>query len=75
MKYSIGDAVRYCSLDGSQRLVRVENKSDDIRNGRPGFSGPLLGLDHEPVPAPRWVQLTVWGYDTQIIGVFPAKGE
>jgi hypothetical protein len=63
--YEIGDTVETGSLVGP-RLVLVTSRSQDIKNGSPGFDGLLInekGLvlyDGEP----GWA--TVWGYDHQI---------
>lgn len=56
MDYTIGDIVYYRS--GVMRDVLVDEKDEDIKNGRPGFggivqSGPDKGMN-------------VWGYDSQI---------
>ena len=56
-KYKVGSTIKYRAFDGEVRTVVVEEKSDDIKNGRPGFDGTTKsGMD-------------CWGYDDQIIGV------
>ena len=59
--YEVGDTVIQKTSDGSVRNVLVDNKEVDIKNGRSGFSGTLVGA------APH--HFGVWGYDHQIIAV------
>ena len=66
MNYKIGDVIRYATWTRAVRRVRVETKESDIKNGRPGFSGKELDRDGRPI-------MGVWGYDSQIVGRFPAK--
>lgn len=49
--YDLGSTVFY--LD---RIVSVLEKSEDIKDGRPGFSGERIDEDSGDV----------WGYDSQI---------
>lgn len=35
----VGDLVTYTAFGGERRTVRVEEVSEDIKNGRPGFCG------------------------------------
>lgn len=55
--YEINDTVTY-NVGREERRVLVTLKSDDIKNGRPGFDG--IDLD---------TQMPVWGYDHQIVRV------
>jgi hypothetical protein len=56
-KYKVGSTIKYRAFDGEVRTVVVEEKSSNIKNGRPGFVGTTTsGMD-------------CWGYDDQIIGV------
>lgn len=57
LSYEVGDEIEYEDLGGGQRIVRVTARSDDIKNGRPGFD--CVGNHGE-----EW-----WGYDYQIIRV------
>jgi len=57
IRYEIGDLVRYETFGGVLRVVVVDEKEDDIKNGRPGFGGRMPGGQ------------SVWGYDHQIVGV------
>ena len=59
MRYKIGDIVKYRTFMGDYRYVRVTDKEDNIKNGKPGFDGVVSGT-----------QETVWGYDYQIVKVF-----
>ena len=61
--YEIGDIVRYMTFTGELRTVMVTDKSDNIKNGRPGFDGNIRGAAFDKV----------WGYDSQIIRVFKVK--
>jgi hypothetical protein len=59
--YKIGDTIQYHTFGGNLRTVVVTDKLDDVKNGRPGFDGYLVG-DREA---------TVWGYDDQIVTAGP----
>ena len=65
--YKIGDIIRYNAFGGCGRTVLVNDKDDDIKNGRPGFSGQLVDSDLNPIL--REDGSGVWGYDAQIISV------
>ncbi|MEE8397007.1 MAG: hypothetical protein V3S29_13195 [bacterium] len=56
--YEVGDVVLQDPFGGGRRQVVVTARHIDVKNGRPGFSGHILGS-----PA------TVWGYDVQVAGV------
>lgn len=55
--YKVGDTIQYRTFGGGLRTVVVTDKMDDVKNGRPGFDGYLVG---DP-------QAMVWGYDDQIV--------
>ncbi len=57
MNYGIGDTVIYLPFCGPEREVKVQEKDEDIKNGRPGFAGQM------PDGA------AVWGYDSQVVAV------
>jgi hypothetical protein len=59
--YKEGDTITYIPFGGGYRTGIVTEKFDDIKNGLPGFD---LELE---------VGGQVWGYDSQIIKVLPAK--
>ena len=59
MQYEVGDTIQYQPFGGDLRTVVVTNREDDIKNGRPGFDGHLVGA-----PGAR-----CWGYDSQIVRV------
>ena len=67
MRYKEGDIIRYNAFGGLSRNVLVEEKDDDIKNGRPGFSG--VHLDPDLKPYPEKDGMGVWGYDAQIVQV------
>lgn len=56
--YNVGDVIEYRTFGGDIRRVRVTFKSDDIKNGLPGFDGDLVNGKG-----------TFWGYDDQIVRV------
>lgn len=62
MKYRVGSIIEYKPFGGGKRVVLVEEKEADIKNGRPGFSGDLAATDSGPYSS-------VWGYDDQITKV------
>ena len=54
--YNVGDTIVYHS--GTRRVVLVDEKESDIKNGQPGFGGVVTeGPDKG---------MSVWGYDSQI---------
>ena len=61
--YEIGSVIAYETFCGSLRQVVVTAKVENIKNGKDGFDGYILG---EP-------ENTVWGYDYQIIRVYAQK--
>jgi len=58
IQYAEGDVIEYRDFLGDLRVVRVELKEDDIKNGMPGFDGTV-------VSGPEKSE-SVWGYDYQI---------
>jgi len=56
-KYKVGSTIKYRAWGGEVRTVVVDEKEDDIKNGRPGFGGTTKSGDD------------CWGYDDQIIQV------
>ena len=53
IEYNVGDVIEYQPFAGPRRIVTVENKEDNIKNGYSGFDA-VEGY---------------WGYDDQIIRV------
>ena len=77
-KYEVGDTVRYETFTGELRTVRVTDKLDDIKNGRPGFDGLEVSSSRSKHRSSLQQQIVsedtrVWGYDSQIIRVFKVK--
>ncbi len=68
-QYNVGDIINYATWTREVRKVLVIVKEDDIKNGKPGFSGLELGADDIPISPGR----EVWGYNDQITGRFPAN--
>ena len=58
--YQVGSIIGYETFLGHRRKVVITAKVPQIKNGRDGFDGHILG---EP-------ENTTWGYDYQIIRVF-----
>lgn len=58
--YRQGSLIVYRPFAGSDRTVSVRIKSEDIKDGRPGFEGDLVTSEQDD---------SVWGYDYQIIQV------
>lgn len=57
----IGAIVEYETFGGGKRRVILDEVSDDIKNGRPGFGGEIVtGPDRG---------MSVWGYADQITRV------
>lgn len=65
-EYRVNSIIDYRASDGSIRRVRVEEKSPNIKNGRPGFDGTLISSSDSTMGEGDGV----WGYDEQIVRVF-----
>lgn len=69
LSYKINSIIQYRTLGGGIRVVKVTDKDDDIKNGKPGFDA--IELDprtKKPKPSPvRGDKYAfVWGYDEDI---------
>jgi hypothetical protein len=64
--YRVGSVIEYIAFGGETRRVRISERFDDIKNGRPGFDGELVGIATETDDPD---ELLVWGYDNQILRV------
>lgn len=68
--YNVGDVICVRTSMGTFRIVLVEEKLADIKNGEPGFSGVCM---------PPGGAAVVWGYDFQVLHVVkkaePAKAK
>lgn len=62
MNYKAGDTITYELSNSTIRTVVVDARHEDVKNGRPGFSGKMI----DPNPEYDW-QADVWGYDEQIV--------
>jgi hypothetical protein len=60
-----GDVIIYRTYSGENRQVLVSSVSSDIKNGRAGFDGAIVG-DSENL---------VWGYCSQIVRFISHNGE
>jgi len=61
MNYSAGSIIEYRTFDGSVRRILVTERIPEIKNGRDGFDGLVIGQNG--------YNGNVWGYDSQIIRV------
>ena len=59
MKYEAGDVIWYQTFGGDVRHIRVTERHDDVKHGRPGFSGIVVSGTERGTP--------IWGYDYQIV--------
>jgi hypothetical protein len=72
--YAEGDIIEQRSNSGKKRYVRVEEKTSNVKNNRPGFDGvEVVNSNGQWVPADRHDrQSGVWGYDDQVLSVVEA---
>lgn len=61
--FGAGSVIEYTPIGGGSRRVKVETVDSDIKNGRPGFDGIMLGITDEPTGE------FVWGYCYQVTRV------
>jgi hypothetical protein len=59
-----GDIVVYRNFMGALLTVQVSDVLSDIKNGRAGFDGRIVGADTE----------AVWGYGYQVVRIHKADG-
>lgn len=57
--FGVGSIIEYGSFGGDTRRVEVTYVDHDIKNGRPGFDGTIVGSDDGDV----------WGYCSQVTRV------
>jgi len=57
-EYKVGDTIRYRAFGGEVRKIRIDYRTDDIKDNRAGFDGTMIDTG-----------MGVWGYDEQIIQV------
>jgi hypothetical protein len=62
-EYKLGDRLTYQPFGGGTRTGTVVEKSDDIKNGRPGFV-----IEYPDASEPDGIG-GGWGYDDQIVRV------
>jgi hypothetical protein len=65
--YQAGDTLTYSTFGGKPRRIRVTERCEDVKNGRPGFDGFEVNEQGQ-----RVAEYDAWGYDSQILEVFPA---
>lgn len=63
-EYCVGSKITYLTWGDTPRQVIVDVRMNDIKNGKSGFDGTIVGSGKDGF-APE----TVWGYDNQIISV------
>lgn len=54
-----GDIVRDSPFGGGERIVRITRVYADVKNGRPGYDGAIVGIEDGDV----------WAYNSQIIAI------
>jgi len=74
IRYNVGDIILQQSWTSGQRLIRITNKSSDIKNGEAGFDGIVCDKDGKEVDTKPSSWNKVWGYDDQIIKVVKKSG-
>jgi len=62
-QYKVGDVVTYTTFSGQPRTITVADRSDNIKNGRPGFDGDDDNGN------------TYWGYDSDVTDVQSGKSK
>jgi hypothetical protein len=67
-RYAVGDVVEQETVIGN-RLIRVTNREQDIKNGFPGFDGALVDEDGTELYDGDRYMTAVWGYDHLIVRV------
>lgn len=60
--FGVGAVIEYRTFGGGLRRVRVDDVDLDIKNGRPGFSGEMVGAEGDELAG-------VWGYCDQLVRV------
>lgn len=60
-RYGVGSVIEYRAFGGEVRRVKVEWAGDNVKDGRPGFDGKIVGGSKAGE--------FVWGYDEQITRV------
>lgn len=71
--YAVGDVIEAMTFLGSSRFVRVETKEQDVKNGKPGFSGQEV--NENGIRSRRDDSFSgVWGYDDQVLAVRKRSG-
>jgi len=62
--YKVGDIIEQRHFCGGSRFVLVQDRRDDIKNGRPGFGGIQVTEDGTEIKGE--FGSGVWGYDIQV---------
>lgn len=66
-EYSPSDTVLFRDVCGNERVIHVEEKRANIKDGRPGIHGEVVSADPpEAAPDPG---SGVWAFDSQIVDV------
>jgi len=63
-EYCVGSTLTYLTWGNTPRQVTIDLRMNDIKNGKPGFEGTVIGSGNDGF-APE----TVWGYDNQIVRI------
>ena len=71
--YNEGDVIEYAQFGGGKVMVKVDEKTPDVKNGRPGFAGDVVvrnaqgGLSFAKYA--NGERQGAWGYDSQVVRV------
>jgi hypothetical protein len=63
LAYHIGSILEYQTFCGTTRRVRIDEKSDNIKNDKAGFGGYVVDINN------KLTNHSVWGYDYQITNI------
>jgi len=63
--YEVGDVITYRTFANELRTITVIEKTKDVKNHQPGFSGKLVLPEGRMMPAGSFC----WGYDYQMRSV------
>lgn len=66
--YEVGDVI-VVKTATTKQAVEVESKEDDIKKGRPGWSGVVVEVIDKAPSAYREEGEEMWGYDNQIVDI------
>lgn len=71
-EYESGDVVLYRDVNGNERLIRVMDKQDNIKDGQQGLNGKLI--DADPQLPGLYPGKLVWATTKQLVEVVEESG-